>query len=215
MYEQQHLGFNYTDIQAAIGVVGCAGEIVAERNIAVEISGTAVGCLLNFLIFLRMYLAQSIWRLSDCNGLPEKHKQVFEGLRAAGIGVQMHTALCICSLTTEHWGSRKGNSQKLSLMLKRNKLACLPRSSGNRSKRVVVRLRLSSGMSYPSQLTLGTFSSGPYGVTNQAGQVPEEEVVRILNLAAVSGISLLDTARAYGTAELVWVVAGQQVHRSV
>lgn len=55
-----------------------------------------------------------------------------------------------------------------------------------------------------TQLCLGTVQFGmPYGVTNQAGQVPEEEVRRILDLAAASGIGLLDTAHAYGTAETV------------
>ena len=52
------------------------------------------------------------------------------------------------------------------------------------------------------QLCLGTVQFGlPYGVTNQSGQVPEDEVRRILGLAASSGISFLDTAKAYGTAE--------------
>jgi aryl-alcohol dehydrogenase-like predicted oxidoreductase len=54
------------------------------------------------------------------------------------------------------------------------------------------------------QLCLGTVQFGlPYGITNHAGQVPEVEVRRILDLAAASGISLLDTAQAYGTAETV------------
>ena len=54
------------------------------------------------------------------------------------------------------------------------------------------------------QLCLGTAQFGlPYGITNQAGQVPEEEVRRILDLAVTSGISLLDTAQAYGSAETV------------
>lgn len=57
-------------------------------------------------------------------------------------------------------------------------------------------------MTHAPQLCLGTVQFGlPYGVTNQAGQVPEEEVSRILNLAAASGIALLDTAQAYGTSE--------------
>ena len=59
-------------------------------------------------------------------------------------------------------------------------------------------------MSHLPELCLGTVQFGlPYGVTNQGGQVPEEEVRRILDLAAASGISLLDTAQAYGTAEKV------------
>ena len=60
------------------------------------------------------------------------------------------------------------------------------------------------GMTRSPQLCLGTVQFGlPYGITNQAGQVPEAEVRRILDLAAASGISLLDTAQAYGTAETV------------
>ena len=59
-------------------------------------------------------------------------------------------------------------------------------------------------MTSSPQLCLGTVQFGlSYGVTNQAGQVPEEEVLRILDLAASSGIELLDTAQAYGTAESV------------
>ena len=59
-------------------------------------------------------------------------------------------------------------------------------------------------MTSSPQLCLGTVQFGlTYGVTNQAGQVPEEEVLRILDLAASSGIELLDTAQAYGTAESV------------
>ena len=54
------------------------------------------------------------------------------------------------------------------------------------------------------QLCLGTVQFGlPYGVTNQQGQVPEDEVSRILQLAASAGIDLLDTAQSYGTAERV------------
>ena len=59
-------------------------------------------------------------------------------------------------------------------------------------------------MTLAPQLCLGTVQFGlPYGVTNQVGQVPEAEVRRILDLAAASGIELLDTAQAYGTSETV------------
>lgn len=59
-------------------------------------------------------------------------------------------------------------------------------------------------MTHAPQLCLGTVQFGlPYGITNQVGQVDEAEVRRILDLAAASGISLLDTAQAYGTAETV------------
>ena len=59
-------------------------------------------------------------------------------------------------------------------------------------------------MTVAPRLCLGTVQFGlPYGITNQAGQVPEIEVRRILDLAALAGIDLLDTAQAYGTAESV------------
>ena len=59
-------------------------------------------------------------------------------------------------------------------------------------------------MTHAPQLCLGTVQFGlPYGITNQVGQVPEAEVRRILDLAAASGISFLDTAQAYGSAETV------------
>jgi len=58
-------------------------------------------------------------------------------------------------------------------------------------------------INYP-ELCLGTVQFGlSYGVTNQQGQVPEDEVCRILQLATASGIELLDTAQAYGSAEEV------------
>ena len=54
------------------------------------------------------------------------------------------------------------------------------------------------------RLCLGTVQFGlAYGITNQSGQVPEEEVQQILDLASTSGIDLLDTAQSYGTAESV------------
>lgn len=59
-------------------------------------------------------------------------------------------------------------------------------------------------MNQTPQLCLGTVQFGlPYGVTNHSGQVPEDEVRRIFQFAASSGIRLLDTAQAYGTAETV------------
>lgn len=59
-------------------------------------------------------------------------------------------------------------------------------------------------MTQTPHICLGTVQFGlPYGVTNRAGQVPEDEVSRVLHLAAASGIDLLDTAQAYGTAESV------------
>lgn len=54
------------------------------------------------------------------------------------------------------------------------------------------------------QLCLGTAQFGlPYGITNAAGQVPEPEVLALLAEAAAAGLTLLDTAQAYGDAEAV------------
>jgi aryl-alcohol dehydrogenase-like predicted oxidoreductase len=54
------------------------------------------------------------------------------------------------------------------------------------------------------QLGLGTVQFGlDYGVANTTGQTPEHEVQRILRVAAAGGVSVLDTAAAYGGSEAV------------
>lgn len=54
------------------------------------------------------------------------------------------------------------------------------------------------------ELCLGTVQFGlPYGITNASGHVAEDEVRRILKVAASSGIERFDTAQAYGTSESV------------
>jgi aryl-alcohol dehydrogenase-like predicted oxidoreductase len=54
------------------------------------------------------------------------------------------------------------------------------------------------------KLGLGTVQFGlPYGISNTSGQTSAEEVSRILQAAAENGITVLDTASAYGTAEIV------------
>ena len=54
------------------------------------------------------------------------------------------------------------------------------------------------------QLCLGSAQFGlPYGITNAAGQVSEPEVLALLTEAAAAGLTLLDTAQAYGDAEAV------------
>lgn len=53
-----------------------------------------------------------------------------------------------------------------------------------------------------TELMLGTVQFGlPYGINNQTGLIPEDEVCEILNRAALLGIEMLDTAAAYGDAE--------------
>jgi len=54
------------------------------------------------------------------------------------------------------------------------------------------------------QLCLGTAQFGlAYGITNTAGQVSEAEVAQLLMQAQNTGIRYLDTAQAYGNAEMV------------
>jgi aryl-alcohol dehydrogenase-like predicted oxidoreductase len=54
----------------------------------------------------------------------------------------------------------------------------------------------------PSPLTLGAVQLGlPYGVANAVGQPDEGEAHDILETAVRSGISVFDTARAYGNSE--------------
>lgn len=54
------------------------------------------------------------------------------------------------------------------------------------------------------KLGLGTVQFGlPYGVSNKSGQVAAAEVGKILQLAASSGMKILDTAAGYGNSETV------------
>lgn len=54
------------------------------------------------------------------------------------------------------------------------------------------------------QLGLGTAQFGlEYGVSNVLGRTPEDEVSRIMKLAAEKGVHFLDTAAAYGESEAV------------
>ena len=96
MYEQQQLGFNYrmTDLQAALGLsqLQRLDAIVAERNRLLESYRELLAELPVRLldvpedVLSAVHLA--VIRLEGSN--PAQHRQVFEGLRASGIGVQLH-----------------------------------------------------------------------------------------------------------------------------
>lgn len=59
-------------------------------------------------------------------------------------------------------------------------------------------------MAVLTKIGLGSVQFGlPYGINNQNGQTPPNEVAAILDVAFENGISLLDTASGYGTAEAV------------
>lgn len=54
------------------------------------------------------------------------------------------------------------------------------------------------------KIGLGTVQWGlSYGVANQSGKTPMQEVGRILDQAAIASVSVLDTASAYGDAESI------------
>jgi len=96
VYEQQQLGFNYrlTDLQAALGLsqLERLEGIVAERQRLLEVYCQKLAALQVSLLEIppcvRSALHLAVIRLH--NGDPEHHRRVFEGLRTAGIGVQLH-----------------------------------------------------------------------------------------------------------------------------
>jgi len=96
VYEQQQLGFNYrmTDIQAALGLsqLGRLEDIVAERNLQLSRYRELLADLpLKLLEVPRDVMSSvhlAVIRLQQVNA--DEHSRVFKGLRAAGIGVQLH-----------------------------------------------------------------------------------------------------------------------------
>jgi len=63
---------------------------------------------------------------------------------------------------------------------------------------------LTASLLKSSRIGLGTVQFGlPYGISNHTGQPDKATVRSVLDLALRNEISLLDTASAYGTAELV------------
>ncbi len=95
-YEQQQLGFNYrmTDLQAALGLsqLQRLTAIVAERQRLLRKYRLLLADLpLRLLeiprdVYPALHLA--VIRLADPS--PEHHRRIFDGLRAAGTGVQLH-----------------------------------------------------------------------------------------------------------------------------
>ena len=96
VYEQQQLGFNYriTDLQAALGLsqLQRLDEIVAERNQQLQRYRELLADLPAQLLEVPEEVLSSVHlaviRLQEASS--QEHRQVFEGMRAAGIGVQLH-----------------------------------------------------------------------------------------------------------------------------
>ena len=95
-YEQQDLGFNYrlTDLQAALGLsqLQRLESIVAERQRLLEVYQLRLASLPVSLLEIPPTVSSALHlaviRLKNTD--PEYHRYVFDGLRAAGIGVQLH-----------------------------------------------------------------------------------------------------------------------------
>lgn len=95
-YEQQRLGFNYrmTDLQAALGIsqLQRLEAIVAERNNQLQRYRELLSDLPAQLLVVPQNVISSVHlaviRLNQATA--QQHRLVFEGLRAAGIGVQLH-----------------------------------------------------------------------------------------------------------------------------
>jgi len=96
VYEQQMLGFNYrmTDLQAALGLsqLQRLEVIVSERQRLLEQYRLLLADLPLRLLEIPQDVSSALHlaviRLEDPS--PAHHRQVFNGLRAAGIGVQLH-----------------------------------------------------------------------------------------------------------------------------
>lgn len=96
VYEQQQLGFNYriTDMQAALGLsqLERLDAIVVERNVQLQRYREFLEDLPVQLLEVHEDVLSSVHlsviRLKQATA--EQHREVFEGLRAAGIGVQLH-----------------------------------------------------------------------------------------------------------------------------
>lgn len=96
-YEMVELGFNYrmTDIQAALGVSQLArlDTFLARRRALVQRYATLLEGL-PLVLPQREALDESAWHLyvvrMNLDATPVTHRQVFERLRQAGIGVNLH-----------------------------------------------------------------------------------------------------------------------------
>ena len=96
VYEQQQLGFNYriTDIQAALGLsqLQRLDSIVAERQRLLEQYRLLLAELPLRLLEIPqgVYSALHLAVIRLDNTSPMHHRKVFDGLRSAAIGVQLH-----------------------------------------------------------------------------------------------------------------------------
>ena len=94
-----------TDVQAALGLsqLQRLDQIVQERNRQLQRYGELLADLPVHLLEARglaQFSASCRWRLQRLTS--DQHRQVFEGLRSAGIGVQLHYTCTSSALLPGH-----------------------------------------------------------------------------------------------------------------
>ncbi len=115
MYEQQRLGFNYrmTDIQAALGLsqLERLDDIINERNRLLafykEVLVDMPVRLLDIPKDVRSSVHLAVIQLQGFDA--GQHRRIFEGLRANGIGVQLHYSPIHLQPYYRHLGLKEGD----------------------------------------------------------------------------------------------------------
>ena len=176
-YEQQALGFNYrmTDLQAALGLsqLKRLSQIVSERNRQFQIlrrASVRSSCsVVEGSENVRSSFHLAVIRLS--NPSPGLHRSVFEGLRAANIGVQLHYSPVHLHPYYRRLGFREGDYVEPRLMPLMPSVSLCSRLAGSRTKSCGgITGFVARNVTKIPQLCLGTVQFGmPYGVTNQGG----------------------------------------------
>jgi UDP-4-amino-4,6-dideoxy-N-acetyl-beta-L-altrosamine transaminase len=222
-YEQVDLGFNYriTDLQAALGKsqLSRLDAWVARRNALAERYDRALAGLALTTPFQHPDVLSSrhlyVIRLDDAS----RRRAVFEALRAAQIGVNLHYIPVHRQPYYERLGFRAGQfpeaerygADAISLPLFPD-LSEADQDYVVEHVRRLVRPAPSPRPSPPAgergsngwRLALGTAQLGlDYGVANRTGQVSERGAREMIDLARRRGVRTLDTAALYGTSEAV------------
>ncbi len=219
-YEQQALGFNYrlTDIQAALGVSQMKrldAFIARRRELAARYDR-----LLSELPLVTPWQdphGRSAFHLYPIRlrleRLNQSRREIFEALRAAGIGVQVHYIPVHLQPYYRRLGFKEGRFPGGGTILRgghhASTLRCHDRRRAGYRDRLPARgvrgnRRPRSAVIEVDRLILGTVQFGlPYGVSHRGGAVARDEVERILTAAHSAGVRTLDTAAAYGESERV------------
>jgi UDP-4-amino-4,6-dideoxy-N-acetyl-beta-L-altrosamine transaminase len=199
-YEQIDLGFNYrmTDLQAALGTSQL--KRLAKMHEQREVLAQRYDKLLAGLpVILPARHKDRIvsWHLYaveiDGRGTNVSRIEVFQAMRAAQIGVNVHYIPIHTQPYYTKLGFKAGDFPNAERYYRRAiSLPLYPALRPDQQDYVVNTL----------ELALGTVQFGlKYGIAGRGEPVPEKEVRSILETAAQRGIKILDTAPAYGDIE--------------